>query len=277
MNLTLSPPIKILALVGLVGVLGLGASTLVLGKGSPAVRTSTAQPHSAALTTPATQAKSAGTPAKATPATAAHAARHHATATAPAKKHTTVTKPVTKTHAKAVAKAHAKAHAKIVTPTHAKTHAKAKPAHRARPGNLVYEDLPKQLQWQLAQHKIVVVSLYNPHADVDAISVAEAHAGASDTKSGFLLVNVLDDRIAGLLTGLLPGGGLLPDPGVLVYRAPGDIMVRLDGFADRDSVSQAVANALAGPKVTPAASLAAVPAAAPIAPTAPATTGAPTP
>jgi hypothetical protein len=268
-NLTLSPPIKILALVGLIGVLGLGASTLVLGHGTPTVRTSTAKPHGDALTTPVKDL----TPAKTTPATVA--TKHHATAT-PAKKHVTVTKPVTKPVTKAPAQTAAKARVKAVTPSPAKTQAKAV-AHRAQRGNLVYEDLPKQLQWQLAQHKIVVVSLYNPHADVDAISVAEAHAGATATKAGFLLVNVLDNSIAGLLTGLLPGGGLLPDPGVLVYRAPGDIMVRLDGFADRDSVAQAVTNALAGPKVTPAASLAAVPAATPVTPAAPATTGAPTP
>jgi hypothetical protein len=272
-NLTLSPPIKILALVGLIGVLGLGASTLVLGHGTPTVRTSTATPHGGALTTPATV--KASTPAKTTPASVA--TKHHATAT-PAKKHATVTKPVTKPVTKTTAPAQtaAKARVKAVAASHAKTQAKAV-AHRASRGNLVYEDLPKQLQWQLAQHKIVVVSLYNPHADVDAISVAEAHAGATATKAGFLLVNVLDNSIAGLLTGLLPGGGLLPDPGVLVYRAPGDIMVRLDGFADRDSVAQAVTNALAGPKITPAASLAAVPAATPVTPAAPATTGAPTP
>ena len=268
MNLTLSPPIKILALVGLIGVLGLGASTLVLGHGSPSIKTSTAQPHGAAQA-PTTPAKST-LPAKTTPATAT---KHHATAT-PAKKHATAAKPAVKTHAPA--KAAAKTHAKAVAPTRAKTHAKAA-AHHVRRGNLVYEDLPKQLQWQLARNKIVVVSLYNPHADVDAISVAEAHAGATDTKAGFLLVNVLNDKIAGLLTGLLPGGGLLPDPGVLVYRAPGDIMVRLDGFADRASVAQAVTNALAGPKVTPAATLAAVPAATPVVPAASATTGAPTP
>jgi hypothetical protein len=259
-NLTLSPPIKILALVGLLAVLGLGASTLVLGKGSPTVKTSTAQPHSAGHTTPAV---TPATPAKHASTKAPAATKHHATAT---KTHKTATKkhvtPVT-----APTKTAAKAHTKTAAPTHAKAAA----AHHAPRGNLVYEDLPKQLQWQLARHNIVVVSLYNPHADVDAISVAEAHAGAADTKAGFLLVNVLDDKIAGLLTGLLPGGGLLPDPGVLIYRAPGDIMVRLDGFADRDSVAQAVANALAGPKVTPAASLTAAPAAGP------ATTGTPTP
>jgi len=44
----------------------------------------------------------------------------------------------------------------------------------------------------------------------------------------------------------LPGGGLLPDPGVLVYHAPGDVVIRLDGFNDRDAVAQAATNALAG-------------------------------
>jgi hypothetical protein len=52
--------------------------------------------------------------------------------------------------------------------------------------------------------------------------------------------------VAGILTALLPGGGLLPDPGVLVYRAPGDLAIRLDGFADRDAVAQAAANVSAG-------------------------------
>ena len=110
----------------------------------------------------------------------------------------------------------------------------------------MYAQLPQALQWQLAHHKIVVVSLYNPGSDVDAISVAEAHAGAIDAGAGFLLVSVLDNKVAGLLTALLPGGGLLPDPGVLVYRAPGDVALRLDGFADRASVAQAATNALHG-------------------------------
>ena len=36
-----------------------------------------------------------------------------------------------------------------------------------------------------------------PAPDVDAISVAEAHAGATDANAGFLLVNVLDNKVAG--------------------------------------------------------------------------------
>ncbi len=208
--MTISPPIKILALVGVIAVVALGASTMLLGKSSSSnVRTSTAQPHTAAA--PVVHR----TPVHVKPTLHVAAKKHAAVAT----KHAAKTKHV----------------------THAKP--KLKPAPR---GNLVYEDLPAPLQWQLALHRVVVVSLYNPNADVDAISVAEAHAGALDMGAGFLLVNVLDNKVAGILTALLPGGGLLPDPGVLVYRAPGDILVRLDGFADRTSVAQAVTNALAG-------------------------------
>ena len=48
-----------------------------------------------------------------------------------------------------------------------------------RSGNLVYSDLPAPLQWQLARHHIVVVSMYSADSNVDAISVAEAQAGAT--------------------------------------------------------------------------------------------------
>jgi hypothetical protein len=230
-NLTVSPQIRILALVGLLAALGLGASMFVMGGGSsktdtaaattaPAVHTP-AKPHTAPLVKPATK------PAK-------HATKH-----------------VTKPHA--------------ATRHHVK---KATPA-RFR-GNPVYAQLPQALQWQLAHHKIVVVSLYNPSSDVDSISVAEAHAGAIDANAGFLLVSVLDNKVAGLLTALLPGGGLLPDPGVLVYRAPGDVALRLDGFADRGSVAQAATNALHGE--TGPAPASTVPAVVPVAAPAPTTT-----
>jgi len=162
-------------------------------------------------------------------------ARTHTTASpaAPARPaaHATPAKPATKPSARAA------------KPATTKPATKPAVAHR---GNLVDSRLPAPLQWALSQHRIVVVALYNPHADVDAIAVAEAHAGAVDAKAGFLLVNVMNDKVAGILTGLLPGGGLLPDPGVLVYRAPGTVAFRLDGFQDRDAVAQAAVNAAAG-------------------------------
>jgi hypothetical protein len=219
-NLTVSPQIRIVAAVGLLAAVGFGASTMLLGHSS-------SKRETVAVSTQAVSTVSKP------------AVHRHATAPTPAK-HVTHAKPVTHKHA--------------VTPTAAKHATKpataAKPAKPAKPakfyGNPVYANLPAPLQWQLAHHKVVVVSIYNPQSDVDSISVAEAHQGAVDAKAGFLLVNVLDNKVAGILTALLPGGGLLPDPGVLVYRAPGDIALRLDGFADRDTVAQAATNALNG-------------------------------
>jgi hypothetical protein len=210
-NTTVSPQIRIVALVGLVAVLGLGASMFVFGRGGSKTETiavsTSAATTTAAVTTAAT--------------------------------HTTPAKPVTKPHVTPAKPRH-------VTKPHV---VKAKPKPKPSPGFRgypVYSNLPRALQWQLAHHKVVVVSIYNSRSDVDAISVAEAHQGAVDAKVGFLLVDVLDNRVAGLLTALLPGGGLLPDPGVLVYRAPGDIALRLDGFNDRSAVAQAALNALNG-------------------------------
>jgi hypothetical protein len=227
-NLTVSPQIKVLALIGLLAAVGLAASMLVFGGSSK--KTTTAAVH---------------TPVR-------HATKPPAT---PVRAHV-------KTPVKHVPKTH--------TVSHAKVHKKAKPA--GFHGNAVYAQLPKPLQWQLAHHKVVVVSFYNPSSNVDAISVAEAHAGATDAGAGFLLVSVLDNKVAGILTALLPGGGLLPDPGVIIYRAPGDIAFRLEGFADRASVAQAATNAIHG-ETSPASATSAV--ASPVVPAAPATTGAP--
>ena len=207
MNLTVSPQIRIIAIVGLIAALGLGASLFMLsGHGSK------------------TETQSATTTA----------VRHHAP---PAKPTTTP------------------ANAHVTRPRVATKHV-AKPArhHTTKPakfhGNPVYAQLPAALQWELAHHKVVVVSLYNPSSGTDAISVAEAHAGAVSAGAGFLLVSVLDNRVAGILTGLRSDGSLLPDPGVLVYRAPGDVAIELDGFNDRDAVAQAAKNAMAGESET---------------------------
>jgi hypothetical protein len=235
-NLTITPLIRIVALAGLIVIIALGGTVMVLGRSHSSTPTVSGQRHGSAapvvvvkkhVTTPPTlHAKTAVKTA--TPAT-------HAKKTA----HVTVHK--TSTPAKTAAKH--------------KTAVKHKAAKVKFRGNPVYADLPAPLQWQLAHNKVVVVSFYNPNADVDAISVAEAHAGATAAGVGFLLVSVLDDKVAGILTALLPSGGLLPEPGVLIYRAPGTIAMRIDGFADRDSIAQAATNALMLPPATTAAAL----------------------
>ena len=63
-------------------------------------------------------------------------------------------------------------------------------------------------------------------------------------RAGFLPVNVLDEKIVAPITALVPGGGLLPDPGVLVFQRPGTLVTQFAGFADRDMVAQAAVNAI---------------------------------
>ena len=230
MNLSFSPPVKIIAAFGAVLVVVAGGGMMLLGGGGSGSATHASVSHTHVAVHKTTTASGA-TKTAATKTTT----KKNVHGTTTVHKHVAVTTSPTGK----------KTATKTVTVTH--THKHVVHRHKALPsGNLVSSDLPAPLQWQLARHHIVVVSLYDPQSDVDSISVAEAHAGATEAGAGFLLVNVLDDSLAGPLTALLPGGGLLPDPGILIYRAPGNLAYRIDGFSDRDAVAQAVANAFAG-------------------------------
>ena len=60
-----------------------------------------------------------------------------------------------------------------------------------------------------------------------------------------------NERVAAPLTSLLTGGAsaadrVLDDPAVLVFTRPKTLYVRLSGWNDRDTVAQAVENALNG-------------------------------
>jgi len=226
-NLTISPQIRIVALVGVLLVVVAAGASLMLGRSGSSPSSSSSQAPVLHRHAHATVKARNG---KVVVKTGHRAGVQHM--------HRTVVTPASAAKAKARAKAAASTKTKVV-------HTK-KRTTVVRRGNLVYSDLPAPLQWQLAQHHIVVVSIYNPESDVDSISVAEAHAGATEAGAGFLLVSVLNDAVAGPLTALLPGGGLLPDPGILIYRSPGNIAMRIDGFVDRDAVAQAAANAWAG-------------------------------
>jgi hypothetical protein len=102
--------------------------------------------------------------------------------------------------------------------------------------------LTPEIAAALRKHELVVVSLFDPQARVDQISLAEASAGAKAAGAGFVPLDVLRQ---GQGDPLLKQLGVLPDPAVLVYRRPGDLVARFDGFADRDTVAQAVADAAA--------------------------------
>ncbi len=137
---------------------------------------------------------------------------------------------------------------RTTTPTtHVSTPAPAhKPAVAKPPAN----GLPVILDDLLRQHRVVVVSIFDPQDKTDAISYAEARAGAADAGAGFLGVSVLDDSVAGPLTAAMPDQSLLPVPGLLIYRRPGVLVQRIDGFQDRDGVAQLAAGAVTAAPLT---------------------------
>lgn len=147
----------------------------------------------------------------------------------------------------------------VAATKHAAKPAVAKPKPPANGLPIVLDDL-------FRQHRIVVVSVFDPQDKTDAISYAEARAGAADAGAGFLGVSVLDDSVAGPLTAALPDQGLLPVPGLLIYRRPGVLIQRVDGFEDRDGVAQLAAGAVTAAPIVATATTPAPAAAAPATP-----------
>lgn len=218
MNLTLSPQIKLVALVGLLAALGLVVGSMLMAH-------SQKLSSSPATTVPLKHAHLTPRPAAKPVATHPHAAQGVVTPI--------VAKPVV----------HKPAAAKPVVHKPVVHRAPVSPAPAPAPA-VGTNGLPAPLDVLLRKHGVVVVALYDPEVEADGIALAEARAGARDAHAGFLAVNVLDGRVAGPLTAAAGQGTVLPDPGVLIYRRPGTMMNRIDGFSDRGAVAQAVASAL---------------------------------
>ncbi len=139
------------------------------------------------------------------------------------------------------AKPKAKAPAKKLAPKPAKKVAKPK-------GPSVINGMPAALARALASHAVVVVSLYAPRSSVDAMATDEAKHGAALAGAGFVAFSVADEKVVSPLTSLLTGAQTAADrvldgPAVLVFQRPRTLFVRFNGFADRDTVAQAVVNA----------------------------------
>ena len=219
MDLTVSRPIKILVLVLVIAGIGGIASMSVLGKSSPAAGSS------APLSVAQVRARA-----------------HHAAPTAKT--------PATKTAATANTPAATTPAAAAPVPKPAASKPPAKPSAPKPKPTVAANGLPTILMEALHQHRVVVVSLFDPHSQTDSISYAEARAGAAAANVGFLGVSVLDDTVSAPLTAALPGGGLLPTPGLLFYRGSGTLVQRVDGFADRDAVAQLATAARTAEPVT---------------------------
>jgi hypothetical protein len=101
------------------------------------------------------------------------------------------------------------------------------------------DQLPAAIRSALAANLVVVVALYDPKAKIDGLAVREARAGAELAGSSFVPIDVRKNGVDSLNARY----GAIQDPAVLVLRPPGSLVVRIDGFADRDTVAQAAVNA----------------------------------
>jgi hypothetical protein len=209
-TLTLSPPVRIAAICGLLAIVLLGGGLMFLGGGSSS---------SSSVATP-------------------HIIKHHPFG--PGAKTTHKTSPATKPAPAATPNAHHKAAKPAAKPAPVEQ----KPAvdHAAVAAALA-AGLPAPVAQALGRSDTVVVSLYDPYSQVDAISFAEARAGAALAGVPFVPLNVLSEAQVGKLTAHL---GLLPDPGLLVYVRPGTLAVKISGFADKETVAQAAQDATQG-------------------------------
>ena len=112
---------------------------------------------------------------------------------------------------------------------------------RSRSTRLSPNQLPLPIRRALAHDRIVVVALYDPRAKIDGTALGEARAGAQLAGSSFVKIDVRTNAVDSLNAKY----GAVQDPAVLVLRPPGALVVRIDGFADRDTVAQAALNAAA--------------------------------
>ena len=134
-----------------------------------------------------------------------------------------------------------------VPKTAAKPKAVAKPKHSSPPAQPKHpakavdssDKLPLPIRRALAADQVVVVALYDPGAKIDPTALAEARAGAELAGSAFVPVDVRSHGVDSLNAAY----GAVHDPSVLVLRSPKDLVVWIDGFADRDTVAQAALNA----------------------------------
>jgi glucose/arabinose dehydrogenase len=120
---------------------------------------------------------------------------------------------------------------------------RAKPAAKRKPAAVAANGLPAPVATALETSRVVVVALFTPSSAIDELALAEAQAGAKAANAGFVAVNVLREGQGRAIARLL---GVTDSPTLLVYRAPGTLAFRLDGFADLDTVAQAALDARRG-------------------------------
>jgi hypothetical protein len=95
--------------------------------------------------------------------------------------------------------------------------------------------LPSSVAGALDAGNVVVVALYAPNVKIDQLALEEAQAGADQAGATFASVDVTTADVNGLAARY----SVLHDPSVLVLDPSGSLVVKLDGFADKETVAQA--------------------------------------
>jgi hypothetical protein len=101
-------------------------------------------------------------------------------------------------------------------------------------------DPERGLAGVLQENRVVVVLFYAPGSAYDTIQAREARAGAAGGGAGFLAVDVSKDRQVSSLATVF---GIRDAPAILVVKRGFRVAVRINGYADRETVAQAAANA----------------------------------
>jgi acyl-CoA synthetase (AMP-forming)/AMP-acid ligase II len=209
--LTVSPAIKVFALLGMLIALVMGGAFFVMGGSQETVDASAPMPTLA----PKKKVKVVEAPAVAKKTAAAANARVNRAAAPSAS-------PVAKPKRVAVS---------------------PKAPRKAQLNHLVATNgLPVSIMRALALHDVVVVSLYGGGWKIDPMARDEAAAGARSAGAGFVALDVTTvGRAAEAL--MLKYDTVFRAPAVLVFRGRGELALQLDGFRDRDTVAQAAMNA----------------------------------
>jgi hypothetical protein len=122
-------------------------------------------------------------------------------------------------------------------PVHRHAPTRPKPVDRSP---VAANGFPRAVADALVKHAVVVISVVAPRGQVDELAYREARAGAAASGAGFVRINAFrESEIAPLQAKLAISG----NPALIVMRRPADVSIQINGFVDRDTIVQAVADA----------------------------------
>ncbi len=100
--------------------------------------------------------------------------------------------------------------------------------------------LERTLRRNAAEHFVLVATFYSRASELDHLAVLEARAGATESRAGFVAMDVTRNRAAAQLASRY---GLRDVPAVLVVRRSTKRTMKMAGYIDRAAIAQAVDNA----------------------------------